>query len=173
MLGAPLSACGGGSSEGSAQPAATPLQLAATPASPNPSTFASLSAAQAHPAGSEELAAYTMLNSETPNPVPGRDLRTSPLGSTIYISAREDNRIVITSAAMTQAATGEAVVLRTPVTEANDPFGPCQTGCFESHQAYVVPDVPLQPNTACSVSVSGTNNGSAFSRNFIFSTGSD
>ena len=113
------------------------------------------------------------LTNETPNPVPGRDLRTNPLGSTIYIAAREGNRIVITSAAMTQAATGEAVVLRTPVTEANDPFGPCQSGCFESHQAYVVPDVPLQPNTAYSVSVSGTNNGSAFRRNFIFSTGPD
>ena len=113
------------------------------------------------------------LTNETPNPVPVRDLRTSPLGSTIYIAAREDNRIVITSAAMTQAATGEAVVLRAPVTEGNDPYVPCQTGCFESHQAYVVPDPPLQPDTAYSVSVSGTNNGSAFSRNFIFSTGSN
>ena len=113
------------------------------------------------------------LTNETPNPVPGRDLRTSPLGSTVYIAVREGNRIVITSAAMTHAATGEAVVLRTPVTEGNDPYGPCQTGCFESHQAYVVPNAPLQPNTAYSVSVNGTNNGSAFSRNFIFSTGPD
>ena len=113
------------------------------------------------------------LTKETPNPVPGRNLRTSPLGSTVYIAAREGDRIVITSAAMTQTATGEAVVLRAPVTEANDPFGPCQTGCFESQQTYVVPDVPLQPNTACLVSVNGTNNSSAFCQNFIFSTGSD
>ena len=95
------------------------------------------------------------LTNETPNPVPGRDLRTSPLASTVYIAAREGNRNVITSAAMTRAATGEAVVLRAPVTEANNPFGPCQTGCFESQQTYVVPDVPdvpdvpLQPNTVC------------------------
>ena len=113
------------------------------------------------------------LTNETPNPVPGRDLRTSPLASTVYIAAREGNRNVITSAAMTRAATGETVVLRTPVTEANDPYGPCQTGCFESQQTYIVPDAPLQPDTAYSVSVSGTNNGRALSRNFIFSTGSD
>ena len=339
VLCASLSACGGGSSEGSASAAAAPAQAAAVPASPNPSTVASLSAAQAYPAGSEELAAYTLLNAErnrcgfgllaadaplsaaakahadyqiinslnshlengrqfpegftgtdpearvraqgytdlggvtdefafftfsgqaqpksgigqlgvrgllnapyhlnglmtgyrdvgiavrsnedvgkgmrgifvqinaaykaaagpqllgsssvqtypcdgttgvnrqltneTPNPVPGRDLRTNPLGTTVYIAAREGNRIAITSAAMTQASTGQAVILRIPVTAANDPYGPCQTGCFGTHQAYIVPDGPLQPGTAYSVMISGTNNGNAFSRNFIFSTGPD
>ena len=334
-----LSGCGGGSSDSTALPATAPAQLAALPASPNPSTVTSLSAAQVYPAGSEEQAAYTLLNkersrcgfgllaanaplnaaakahadyqiinslnshlenqrqfpegftgtdpaarvraqgytdlggvtdefafftfaglaqpkpgigelgvrgllnapyhlnglmsgyrdvgfavrsnedvgkgmrgifvqinaaykvaagpqllgstsvqtypcdgttgvnrqltNETPNPVPGRDLRTSPLGSTVYIAAREGNRITITSAAMTQASTGEVIALRTPITETNDPYGPCQTGCFESHQAYIVPNAPLQPNTAYAVLVTGTNNGSSFSRNFTFSTSSD
>ena len=113
------------------------------------------------------------LTNETPNPVPGRDLRTNPLGSTVYIAAREGNRITITSAAMTQASTGQTVALRAPVTAATDPYGPCQTGCFEPHQAYIVPDGPLQPNTAYAVMVSGTNNGSTFSRNFTFSTNAD
>ena len=112
------------------------------------------------------------LTNETPNPVPGRDLRTAPLGSTVYIAVREGNRLTITSAAMTRAATGEAVTLRAPVTSANDPYGPCLTGCFGPHQAYVVPDAPLLPDTAYTVMVSGTNNGAAFSRSFIFSTGS-
>ena len=339
VLGASLSACGGGSSESDAPPATAPPQLAAPSASPNPSIVAALPTAQTYPAGSEELAAYTLLNSErnrcgfgllavnpplsaaarahadyqiinsqnshlengrqfpegftgtdpaarvraqgytdlggvtdefafftfsgqaqpkrgigalgirgllnapyhlnglmsgfrdvgiavrsnedigkgmpgifvqinaayraaagpqllgstsvqtypcdgttgvnrqltneTPNPVPGRDLRVNPLGSTVYIAAREGNRITITSAVMTQAPTGQIVALRAPVTAANDPYGPCQTGCFEPHQAYIVPDAPLQPDTAYSVMVSGTNNGSAFSRNFIFSTGPD
>ncbi|NDP62361.1 hypothetical protein [Polaromonas sp.] len=112
------------------------------------------------------------LTNETPNPVPGRDLRTAPLGSTVYIAVREGNRLAITRAAMTRAATGEAVVLRTPVTSANDPYGPCLTGCFGPHQAYVVPDAPLLPDTAYTVMLGGTNNGTAFSRSFSFSTGS-
>ncbi|CDS49364.1 Conserved domain protein [Polaromonas sp. CG9_12] len=112
------------------------------------------------------------LSNETPNPVPGRDLRTAPLGSTVYIAVREGNRLAITRAAMTRAATGESVALRTPVTSANDPHGPCLTGCFGPHQAYVVPDAPLLPDTAYTVMLGGTNNGTAFSRSFTFSTGS-
>ena len=112
------------------------------------------------------------LTNETPNPVPGRDLRTAPLGSTVYIAVRQGNRLRVTSAAMTRADTGEAVQLRTPVTSANDPYGPCLTGCFGPHQAYVVPDAPLLPDTAYTVMLGGTNNGAAFSRSFTFSTGS-
>ena len=111
------------------------------------------------------------LTNETPNPVPGRDLRTAPLGSTVYIAVRQGNRLTIISAAMTRADTGEAVTLRKPITSANDPYGPCLTGCFGPHQAYVVPDAPLLPDTAYTVMVSGTNNGTAFSRSFTFSTG--
>lgn len=113
------------------------------------------------------------LTNETPNPVPGRDLRTAPLGSTVYVAVREGNRLAITSAAMTRTATGEAVALRRPVTSENDPYGPCQTGCFGPHQAYVVPDAPLLPGMAYTVMLSGTNNGAAFSRSFTFSTGHD
>lgn len=112
------------------------------------------------------------LTNETPNPVPGRDLSISPLGSTVYIAVREGNRLGIASAAMTHATTGQAVTLRAPVTAANDPFGPCATGCFGPHQAYVVPDAPLQANTGYTVMISGTNNGTAFSRTFTFTTGS-
>ena len=112
------------------------------------------------------------LTNETPNPVPGRDLRTAPLGSTVYIAVRQGNRLTISSAAMTRAGTGEAVALRQPVTSANDPYGPCLSGCFGPHQAYVVPDAPLLPDTAYTVMLSGTNNGTAFSRSFTFSTGS-
>ena len=112
------------------------------------------------------------LTNETPNPVPGRDLRTAPLGSSVFIAIREGNRLAITRAAMTRAATGEAVALRRPVTSANDPYGPCLTGCFKPNQAYIVPDAPLLLATAYTVMLGGTNNGMAFSRTFTFSTGS-
>lgn len=112
------------------------------------------------------------LTDETPNPVPGRDLRANPLGSTVYIAVREGNRLAIANAAMTNASTGQAVALRPAVTSANDPHGPCLGGCFAPHQAYIVADAPLQPDTAYTVMISGTNNGGAFSRSFTFATGS-
>ena len=111
------------------------------------------------------------LTNETPNPVPGRDLRAQPLGSTVYIAVREGNRLTITSALMTEASTGQTVTLRAPVTSANDPYGPCQSGCFGPNQAYVVPNASLKPNTAYQVVLNGSNNGTPFSRSFTFSTG--
>ena len=113
-----------------------------------------------------------LLPNESPNPVPGRDLNANPLGSTVYIAVREGNRLAITSASITDGATGQNVILRVPVTSANDPYGPCSTGCFKAHQAYIVADTPLQPDNAYVVRITGTNNGAAFSRTFTFATGS-
>lgn len=111
------------------------------------------------------------LANEEPNPVPGRDLSTTPLGSSVYVAVRAGNVIGISSASMIQISTGQQVTLRAPVTAANDPYGPCSAGCFQSHQAYVAADAPLQPNTAYQVTINGTNNSVGFSRTFTFSTG--
>lgn len=111
------------------------------------------------------------LANEEPNPVPGRDLSTTPLGSSVYVAVRAGNVIGISSASMKQISTGLPVTLRAPVTAANDPYGPCAAGCFQSHQAYVAADAPLQPNTAYQVTINGTNNSVGFSRTFTFSTG--
>ena len=73
---------------------------------------------------------------------------------------------------MTNSSAGQAVILRAPVSAANDPYGPCATGCFRPHQAYIAADAPLQANTAYIAMISGTNNGTAFSRSFSFTTGS-
>lgn len=113
-----------------------------------------------------------ILRNETPNPVPGRDLSTNPLGSTVYIEVREGNTLAITNASFRDGVTGQNVILRVPVTGANDPYGPCALGCFKAHQGYIVADTPLQPNTPYIVSISGTNNGAAFNRTFTFTTGS-
>ena len=118
------------------------------------------------------------LSNEEPNPIRGRDLSTNPLGSSIYIAARDGRILRITSAAMFQRSNGQSVVLRAPVTSENDPYQPCLSGCFKSHQAYVVADAPLQKNTEYQVTITGTNQASAtasaipFSRNFTFTTGS-
>ena len=39
------------------------------------------------------------------------------------------------------------------------------------HQALVIPDASLMPNTTYAVKIAGTNDGVAFTRNFNFSTG--
>ena len=111
------------------------------------------------------------LTNEEPNPVPGRNLSTTPLGSSIYVAVRVGNVLNISSASMIQIGTGQSVTLRAPITAANDPYGPCAAGCFQPHQAYVVADAPLLASTPYQVSINGTNNGIAFTRSFTFTTG--
>lgn len=111
------------------------------------------------------------LRNETPNPVPTRDLSVNPLGSVVYMAVRVGNTLVLTNTSMIDLSTGQAVALRPPVTAANDPYAPCQEGCFKSHQAYVAADGPLQRNAAYQVLINGTNNGISFSRVFTFTTG--
>ena len=111
------------------------------------------------------------LTNEEPNPVPGRNLSTTPLGSSVYVSVRVGNVLTISSASMIQIGTGQSVTLRAPITAANDPYGPCGTGCFKPHQAYVVADAPLQAATSYQVSINGSNNGIPFARTFTFTTG--
>lgn len=111
------------------------------------------------------------LSNETPNPVPNRDLAVSPLGPVIYIGSREGNTLVISSSSMINLSTGRQVLLRAPVSAQNDPYSPCQEGCFKAHQAYIAADAPVTADTAFQMSINGTNNGAAFSRTFTFRTG--
>lgn len=120
--------------------------------------------------GSTEI--VRSLTGESPNPVPGRDLSANPLGSSIQVMLRDGNTLTITSAMMIKVATGAAVTLRPPVTSANDPYAPCESGCFKSHQGYIAADAPLETSTKYQVTITGTNNGTAFSRTFSFTTGS-
>ena len=108
------------------------------------------------------------LSNETPNPVPGRYLLTNPLGGTVFVQLRYGNKLVFTSATMTQVSgdgAGTAVTLRDPVTSANS------GNAFQSHQGYIVADAPLEPNTQYEVVINGTNNGTPFTRQFTFTTG--
>lgn len=106
------------------------------------------------------------LSNESPDPVPGRDLFLSPVGTAIYISVRDGQQLVISTASVTEVATGAAVVLRTPVTSANDP-----NALYAKHEGYIAPDTPLKAATLYAVRVTGSNNGSAFTKAFNFTTG--
>jgi uncharacterized protein YkwD len=107
------------------------------------------------------------LTNESPEPVPGRDLRANPLGTTVYIATRAGNTLAITGVTMTNTRTGAPVSLRSAVTAASDPQRE-----YAGNEAYVAADAPLDANTAYQVTVSGANNGAAFTRTFTFTTGS-
>ena len=106
------------------------------------------------------------LSDETPNPVPGRNLQTNPIGSPVYVLLRQGNLLTITSAKMVETSTNTAIVLRAPVTRDNDP-----NFRFNSNEGYVAPDAPLKPMTQHTVEIKGTNNGVAFVSQFQFTTG--
>ena len=106
------------------------------------------------------------LANESPEPVPGRDLRANPLGTSVYIATRAGNTLAITGVTMTNTRTGAPVPLRNVVTAATDPQRE-----YAGNEAYVAADAPLDATTAYQVTVSGANNGAAFTRIFNFTTG--
>lgn len=108
------------------------------------------------------------LTGETPNPVPGRNLSTNPLGHPVIIKARQGNVLEVSSVAMTVVGSGASVTLRSVLQTRADDTG----GRFGSNEAYVIPDGPLTPNTTYQVVISGTNAQVPFSKVFQFSTGS-
>lgn len=108
---------------------------------------------------------------ESPNPVPGRDLATDPIGPGIAVMVRKGQTLVITSATMTNATTGAAIPLRAPISAVNDP-NPGTLSGYGNYMGVLVPDEALAPNTSYQVSISGTNNGTAFTvPTFTFTTG--
>jgi len=108
------------------------------------------------------------MTGESPNPVPGRDLATNPLGQSLLVMVRKGQTLVISSASLINTATGIAVTLRAPVTAAND-VNNLLVG-YGTYMGFVMPDAPLAANTGYQATIAGTNDGSAFSRTFIFTT---
>jgi uncharacterized protein YkwD len=112
-----------------------------------------------------------LLVGETPNPVPGLDLYKNPIGTPILIKVRDGNVLTVTSATMSNKATGASVTLRPAVTAANDPNRVNGMAYYKASEAYVAPDAPLSPGTQYQAVVVGTNNGVPFSRTINFTTG--
>lgn len=103
------------------------------------------------------------VRAESPNPAPGRDLSTQPIGHPILVQALKGRALVISSATVT-GPTGTVPLLPT-MTRANDP-----NFVLGSHQAMVIPSAPLSANTSYTVAVSGTQGSSSFSKSFVFVT---
>lgn len=109
-----------------------------------------------------------LMFSEVPSPVPGRNLAANPLGSTIAVIGDVGTTLAITSASMTNAATGADAPLRPPVTNKNDPY---TTTYLLKNEGYVSADKSLDPLTTYDVTIKGTNNSTAFTETFSFTTG--
>ncbi|KWT93046.1 MULTISPECIES: CAP domain-containing protein [unclassified Variovorax] len=106
------------------------------------------------------------ITNETPNPVPGRDLRASPLGPGVVVAVRSGQTLAISSATMTTLSGRTPVALRPPLTKDSDP-----NAVLAAHQAVLIPDASLMPNTSYTVNVAGTNDGTPFQKTFNFATG--
>ncbi|MCR6481022.1 CAP domain-containing protein [Variovorax sp. ZS18.2.2] len=106
------------------------------------------------------------LVNETPSPVPGRDLMASPLGHPILVAVRSGSALAVTSASLVTASGNTPVTLRATVTKAND-----VNARLAGHQALLIPDAALTPNTEYTVKITGKNGAQEFSKTFNFTTG--
>ena len=101
---------------------------------------------------------------ESPNPVPARNLAAYPIGQPVFVQVLAGHTLVISSATMT-GPTGSVALLPT-MTPANDPNSELQ-----ANQALIIPNAPLSPTTVYTVNITGTNSGTPFTTNFTFTTG--
>jgi hypothetical protein len=118
-----------------------------------------------YPCGGTTGTFFELVN-ETPSPVPGRDLLANPIGHPILVTARSGSTLVLHSASLVASSSNSPVVLRATITQQNDIHA-----SVSAHQALLVPDVALMPNTEYTVNVKGTNGSQEFSKTFNFTTG--
>lgn len=101
---------------------------------------------------------------EDPNPIPGRDLATNPIGPGILIRGRFFSDMVLASFSLRETSTGASVAIAAPLTRTTSPSaGP--------GSVMLIPDTILKDNTRYTVSARGTLDGVDFNRTFTFTTG--
>ena len=108
------------------------------------------------------------LNGEDPSPIPSRNLGANPVGHPILVTVRYGNVITITSANLIKVKDGSSVILLPPFTKVTDQNN---SAYLHPNEAFILPDQPLEQMTEYQATITGTNNGKAFSRTFTFTTG--
>lgn len=101
---------------------------------------------------------------EEPNPYPGRDLATNPVGHGILVRTRLETALFVTSASIREFGTSTNLALAPNLTSASP--NPVFNG-----STIIVPDKPLKDNTRYTVTISGEANRVPFTRTFSFTTG--
>lgn len=133
-----------------------------TPAAPNFS-----SAPLTFPCSGTTGVDYESASGESPTPyVNGQpvNLQTNPIGTPITVVGNLNDTVLLTSGVMI-APDGSQTPLNL-TDSSNDP-----NKNLAPFAAFAFPTNPLQPNTQYSVTLTGTDNGTPFSRNFSFTTG--
>ena len=101
---------------------------------------------------------------ESPEPLPTRDYSARPVGQPIYVRVRAGQTLVITSFTVV-SATGVNIEQGALLTQAHDP-----NKFLGANEVLFYPDTPLLVGAQYTVTINGTNNGTAFTRTFVFST---
>lgn len=98
--------------------------------------------------------------SESPTPP---NVSNSGWGTPVVVMGNTSDTIILQNASMTGPSGSVALQILNSTTDPNKALG--------AYQAVAYPTSPLLPNTQYSVTLTGTVNGTAFSRNFTFTTG--
>ena len=106
------------------------------------------------------------MKGENPNPVPNRNLKANPIGSSIVVRISDGHVLQITSASMVNVADGTNVTVLPPVTGSTD-----TNYVIWANEGFIMADKPMQPNTKYQATINGTDDGKSFSRTFSFTTG--
>ena len=106
------------------------------------------------------------MTGEDPNPVPGRDLKTNPIGQPVFVMAARGHTLTILDVTIS-GPDGKPLVLLPTLNRLTD-----QSGRFnEAHYAAIMPDKPMLPLTRYTVLINGKDNNTPFTRQFTFTTG--
>ncbi len=104
------------------------------------------------------------ISPESPNPIPGRNLETSPIGTPIYVMVTEGKSLVLTTYELRNMATGDVEVIAKVL-------GQTSADGLLSNQNAILPDRPLAINTIYTATVTGLNDGRPFTKVCTFKTG--
>lgn len=104
--------------------------------------------------------------SESPTPIEGRDIGTTPIGHPIYLKARDGNTLTVTSSDLRAVGTNESLplILRSKANDTNGDFPDDST-------VFLMPNTPLAKNTSYLFKANVVNNGAVKDISFTFSTG--
>jgi uncharacterized protein YkwD len=105
------------------------------------------------------------LREEGPNPIPGRNLRTNPIGTPTYVIARSGNKLDITSYEVRSAGGTSVAIAKVLGKDVADLLG------ANPSQMAIIPNNPLELSTTYTSTVTGTNNGVPFTKTCQFTTG--
>ena len=116
--------------------------------------------------GTTQVGATFVPPNESPNPAP--DLGAAVIGTPIYVNVTEGQTLDLTTATVTAAA-GGAVVPTRLLTRDNEPvFTSTGVHGLGLNEAFVLPTAALTKGASYTVTVSGTSNGTAFTKTFAF-----